>query len=175
MSDAYSTIPSQADMCAMWEDRIRSDGSLFCKTAQIHAKTAESDTEIVTVINGVEETKVSARVGDIIIQGTEGERYSMGAKMFETRYDFDNPADADNEGLQIEGFRKYKPSGKVWAYQLSAEECATHLPSNRFMARWGQPMTVMPQDFLAVPYPLGGEVYRIEANAFSNTYEIVGS
>ena len=40
----------------------------------------------------------------------------------------------------------------------------------QFAASWGEAMRVEPGEYLALPFPAGGEIYRIEAAAFANTY-----
>lgn len=109
------------------------------------------------------------RCGDYVVHGTEGERYSLDASNFCSRYETE-PCESCDEELRAEGFKLYRPVGRVRAHRLTEQECASHFPAGAFIAAWGSPMLVEPSDYLATPHPGGGEIYRIEAAAFANTY-----
>jgi hypothetical protein len=65
---------------------------------------------------------------------------------------------------------RYAPRGVVWARLLSEQDIAAHFPDGGFTAHWGSIVTVAPNDYLAVPYPDGGEVYVIPGQLFAETY-----
>jgi hypothetical protein len=163
-------VPSQAETLAQWQGALRHDGGVYCKTARMHAKLATADGVLETVINGVVETSKKYNRDDFIMHGTEGERYTMSAVDFTGRYEHSSPEPATDPKLAEEGFQLYRSTGKVWARQLSADEVSMRFPMGEFIASWGSPMKIAAGDFLAMPFPSGGEVYRIEETAFNATY-----
>ena len=166
-------VPSQAEVLKQWEEQLKRERSVFCKTAKIHAKLALKDGVIETVVNGAVEPRRSYKQGDFILQGTEGEQYTMGALDFAMRYDEERALSAETDELTEEGFRLYAPVGKIWAHELAQEEISKYFPASQFIASWGSPMTVDPGDYLAIPFPASGEVYRIKKNAFASTYSVL--
>lgn len=163
------TVPSQAEVVAAWRGRL-TDGKAYRKVAKMHATRMEEGGKLETVLGGKLETTNSYVAGDWVLHGTEGERYAIPPHLFEQRYITSSSDPAETATLSEEGFRLYVPRGKVWARQLSADDIATNFPLGKFTAAWGAAMYIEPGDFLAAPHPEGGEIYRIEANAFAHTY-----
>ena len=171
MADA--DIPTQAATCEAWENRVRSS-QVYAKCIKCHAMQTTTAGQLDTIVNGVKETTKSYEVGDWIVMGPSGERYSMDNKGFTKRYIVDTPNEAQTPELAAEGFKLYTACGRIWARQISEAECAEYFPSGQFLAAWGEAMAVNPGDYLAVPNPQGGEIYRIETSAFMKTYAPTG-
>ena len=170
MAHVFTGVPSQAEVVAAWEPRLRAQGEVCQKCTSMHAKRALAAGVLETVLHDVVETSKAYAAGDFILHGTEGERYALSADQFESRYDMDQTSPAETAALREEGFHLYRARGKVWAHRLTESERASSFPESSFMAAWGAPMLVEAGDILACPHPDGGEIYRIEATAFSHTY-----
>lgn len=141
------TIPSQAEVLASWQSRLKS-GRVYAKTAKIHAKCAVVSGTLETIIKGKHETSKAYKAGDYIVQGTEGERYCVDHDVFHQRCPWlrveptspllngSHPRHqtlqrpprctdahafepAETKDLQAEGFRLYSATGRVWAHQVS--------------------------------------------------------
>lgn len=168
-----SPIPSQAETIARWGPVLQMHARAYCKTASVHAKVAQFDGTLATVLQGTVETTKRYNKGDFIIHGVEGERYTMSALDFSARYDrsnFSSQLDADS-ALAKEGFRAYVSKGRIWARELSADEVTDFFPEEKFVTRWGSVMRISSGDFLAMPFPNGDEIYRIEKKAFAVSYQ----
>ena len=174
LRDLADYVPSQAEALAYWEGTLREDDEVYCKTTLMHAMVARQSGRLETVVDGVLETTKAYAEGDYIMHGTQGERYVMRALDFTSRYERSRPEPAQTEELAKEGFQLFRPTGKVWARELSDEDCAIHSPAGKLVASWGSTMVVSPGDYLAMPHPAGGELYRIERTAFENTYSLQG-
>lgn len=62
--------------------------------------------------------------------------------------------------------------GKIWAREVSADEVLAQFPAGQFIASWGSAMVIEAGDFLAMPFPSAGEIYRIARSAFMETYRM---
>ena len=171
--DGY--VPTQAEAIAEWSVALQKEGRVYCKTTKVHAKLVTKDGEVETVVNGVTESPESYSKGDFMVQGKTGERYSMTARDFEIRYERSRPEPASDASLAEEGFYLYRPIGKVWACELTVVAITTHFPAGKFIASWNSPVTVEAGDFLAMPFPAGGELYRIEKGLFFASYSLDAS
>ena len=100
----------------------------------------------------------------------------MTNEAFVQRYDLERAEDARTQALRDEGFVWCRPTGRIWAHRLTTENVERYFPTGSFEAAWGEMMIVDAGDWLAMPYPGGGEVYRIAAAAFARewTRERVG-
>lgn len=105
--------------------------------------------EIITEINGKIETKSSANPGDFILTGSMNEKYVLPAAKFSSRYEV------------VEHRAKTKPV-ETLAKIYKGEPI-------RFIASWGEEMIIEPEDALINN---NNEFYRIEKNAFNNTYKL---
>ena len=81
----------------------------------------------------------------------------------------------DATSLTSEGYEAYRPTGRVWAKLVTKEDIEQWFPKQKFVASWGEPMAVDENDMIAVPWPNGGEIYRIERVAFQQTYAPVST
>lgn len=61
----------------------------YVKSSRVRATQVEVTTEVVTILDGVEEMRAAARPGEFIVQNPQGEVYSMTREEFEARYEFD--------------------------------------------------------------------------------------
>ena len=165
-------VPTQAEVFAAWGAKLMAS-PVFAKFTKVHAKLMTEAGEVTTVIDGVKETSNSYAAGSYLVENEGsgmGERYAVDGATFKKRYLVDTPAPATTPALADEGFQLFTACGRVWAYRLTQAECEESFPSNSFMAPWGEPMRIEPGDYLCVPNPAGGEVYRIEKGAFAKTY-----
>jgi len=148
-------------------------GQLYQKVTRMHAKEATEDGTLETVLQGKVESVKAHKAGDYILVGTEGERYSMSAEMFKSRYDVAAAMEAADASLQAQGFRCYTPTGRAWAQQVDQATVSACFPAGKFIAPWGSEMMIAPGDWLATAAPSADEIYRIEKTAFANTYSPV--
>ena len=165
---ATPPVPTQAAMLAQWEPLLRRQGAVYRKTATVHARVAERAGTLTTVIGGKGETMKKYAKGAVICHGAAGERYSHSAAAFAERYVTAEPLDADTPALEKEGFARYAPTGRVWALRVADGGGAP--AAQRFVAPWGSEMEVGGEDYLCMPFPAAGEVYRIEGGVFRKTY-----
>ena len=62
------------------------NASIYSKFGEIKARVATETQEVITYINGKEETRNQARQGDYIVEGPKGEQYVVSPKKFTARY-----------------------------------------------------------------------------------------
>lgn len=128
-----------------------SESPTFRKTAKLNDSDIEictGEQEIVTIIDGLEETRNTAKEGDRIVTGPKGERYVIAGDKFEKLYE----ANPDN----VEEFRA---KGTIHA---------THVTENiSFTAPWGEEMYIKAGGVLVQN---GDDIYGIEEDAFAQTY-----
>lgn len=124
----------------------------YRKTATLDAsqiEVAQAEQEIVTVIDGKEETRKTAKPGDFIITGVKGERYVIGKDKFPKLYEQD-PKNPDT--YVSKGVRKALPL----------------IEDTKIQASWG-PMDVA-KGGVVVLEDDGKGVYGIEKGAFEKSY-----
>lgn len=93
-------------------------------------------------------------MGDYILTGTQGEKYAIPAEMFKKRYE------VVSDGIA-------KPSGKFYGCVYGGE----FGDSFEFLAIWGENMVCNVGDMIGSPNPEVTECYRIERQAFLDTYK----
>ena len=135
-TDVVELVPTQKTVLSRWGDRIRTSGDVYAKMTQIHAKEAIDNGVLETVVDGDVETRKTYEKGDIIMCGSEGQRYTTNILGFSLRYDLNAPEPASNLTLAEEGFQLYRAIGKIFALELSHDESADHFPAGEFMASW---------------------------------------
>ena len=163
-------IPSQAEALSYWEGALRKSGRIYRKMATVHAMMALFPGVLETIVDGVVEDCKKYAEGDYIMLGTRGGRYPMSASDFMSRYEHTQPKLASDPALVEEGFMRFESIGKIWAHEVSQSDLATHFPAGQFLGKWGGVTSVEPHDFIAMPFPTGGEVYRIKRELFGSTY-----
>lgn len=129
-------VPTQAEVIADWEDEVGQDGNIFFKATKIHAKVAEENGSLETVVDGKLETHQRYSKGDFIICGSENERFSMPEQHFIARYELALPEPSHDPELAKEGYMVYRPTGQVWAVELSDDDIKTRFPFGQFIASW---------------------------------------
>lgn len=123
------------------------------------ARPAKLNEVIVTIIDGEKETQNTANDGDWVITGTKNEQYIISDAKLHERYTVEvNDMDNDNPD-------HYKITSKPVVIEV--RECPLEFG---FTASWGEEMIAHPHDFLV--YEDGVRSYRIEREAFFNTYEL---
>lgn len=120
------------------------------KALTFPVEVSDKEQDIVTTIDGKDETKNKARIGDYILTGTKGERYILTPEKFKLRYKLQGKDKAVTEPVIINA-KEYK--GKPIS----------------FVASWGEEMIIEEGDYLIKK---GNEYYRIEKGAFANTYTL---
>jgi hypothetical protein len=165
-------IPSQEVVLAQWRETLMA-GTKYAKFALMHAIECKEGGTLETVVHGKVETTYAYKAGDFIVLGTEGERFVLPAEKLDDRYDVANAQAPADPALASQGYKAYKPTGQAWAQQLDEKGIAANFPAGKFMAPWGSEIIIEPGDWLTTTAPLADEVYRIEQNAFSNTYKPV--
>ena len=166
-----ATPKSQAATFAQWDLKIREEGQVYHKIGQVSAKIAPEEGVLDTVVNGSVEARKAFKKGDYIVCGSRGGRYSMTPSVFSERYDDAHPTECSDRALNRAGFKSYQAIGKIWAKRLTIAEVGEYFPARRFIGRWGGlTMQIKANDLLAMPFPLGGEIYVIKAHLFKITY-----
>lgn len=147
----------------------RQDVKVYQKTANVLWRPTVPGETVITAISGVIETIRTVGMGQIIIRnfdvGKTTELYVVGLNKFASRYKVEEGMhyiiDGINWGLA-------KAEGRIRSFQWDAEAFT-------FDAPWGEQMLCNPGDWIAIPYPTKDDldIYRIEKNAFANTYSVV--
>ncbi|HVY02291.1 MAG TPA: hypothetical protein VG983_01440 [Caulobacterales bacterium] len=136
-----------------------SNAPVYRKVAPLKAsqiKIAARRREVVTHINGEEETRNVARPGDIIVTGVRGERYVMTPRHFKALYE----KDPDRAG-------RYRAKTKVRALKLTE--------NTELMAPWGEKQRARKGGVVVQRIGRPRDIYLIEAKAFRETYAPVES
>lgn len=137
------------------------------KVQLLDARPAQPGEVVVTMIagEGKETRSRPAEPGDMIVRSrsteTGNERYLVHAATFAERYE--GPL-GDAEGWQV-----FRPKGKPLRFTILRPQDG----SFRFTAPWGETMIARPGDALLQNPADPKDTYRIAANAFAGTYEIV--
>ena len=106
-------VISQGDMLLQWDTTLRSEGGVYLKTTAVHAKLANDDGTIDTIVDGKIEANRSYHKGDYIVCGSRGGKWPMQAQQFEYRYDITRPAPAIDPVLGRAGFKSFQAKGKA--------------------------------------------------------------
>jgi len=167
-------VPTQKDVFAAWGDKMLAS-SVYAKCTKVHAKLTTTAGEVTTIIDGVTETVNSYAAGCYLVENVcrararapalaprpcastpsppssaqaGGEQYAVEGPTFKQRYLWETPEPASKPELAREGFQLFQACGRVWAYRVSRADCEEFFPSNSFMAPWGEPMRIEPDDYL---------------------------
>lgn len=144
----FTKIYTQEEMKQVYDSLTSEEKTYTKKDLFFDFEVATEPKEIITLIDGKQETKNMAKPGDYIITGTKGERYIISADKFNGRYDI-----VDNKAKT----KPVKILAKMW-----------NTNNVQFMASWGEKMIIENGDFLVNN---NNEFYRIEKEAFFNTYQ----
>jgi len=127
---------------------------IYRKTAELkksQVKIATKRQQVVTKINGIEETQNVARLGDHIITGGSGERYVMRPAEFKRLYELDGGRPA-----------RYRSKSRVRALRLTENV--------EIVAPWGEKQRALKGGVVVQRVGRPQDVYLIEKRAFRETY-----
>jgi hypothetical protein len=120
------------------------------KLFQKVARVATGEELVVTMIDGVEETRNVAQSGDYVLTGPKGEQYVLGKAKFEKLY------------RHIEG--------NVYETLPDAVQAVEVTQPLNFEAPWGGEMIAEVGDYIV--YRSATDSYRVEREIFLDTYAI---
>jgi len=129
----------------------------YRKSAIVAIRPAIAGEIIETWLEGERETVNTARPGDYVVRGVNGEHYIITSGTLAKRY---GPPMTEPDA---EGFRQYTATGSCHAFEYEGQAFT-------FVAPWGEEMIVNPGDYIATPAIGSSDIYRIERNAFLATY-----
>jgi len=131
------------------------------KFGNITARLSCPDELVITMIDGIEETRNTAKVGDMVATGQKGEIYIIPAAKFDRLYEKISIPESDTD--------VYKPKGIVEGVMIPWNS-----DSFTFDAPWGENMIADPGDYIVTSVSDNFDpekVYRIEKEAFELTYK----
>ena len=137
---------------AKWEDILRQEGRVYREMKKMHAKLLQED-QLFTMESGEggQGKEEQFEKGDFLVVGSRGNTYPMTRTDFMARYNIAAPGEAENDQLASEGFQLFNPIGKVWAHELTADECSRDFSDGTFEGRRGGKKAIAPTDlFLMV-------------------------
>ncbi len=132
----------------------------FQKFGIVMARTAIEGEVVITMINGVEETRKTAGPNDMVVRNPGQEEYIISSDKFRQRYTLNQDMYPGLVWVQ------YKAIGRCWAFMYTGD-------AFEFEAPWGEAMKVEPGDMIAITDPKNlDDIYRIEKTAFAETYRL---
>ena len=140
-------VYSQEDVAKIYKELETKEHTYVKKELTFDFRIADKEEKIVTEIDGEKETENVAKEGDYILTGSKKEVYVLSPKKFESRYTVED------------GKAKTKPV-EILAKRFEGKKL-------NFKAPWEEDMIIKSSDFLVKN---DGEYYRIEKEAFENTY-----
>jgi len=148
---------------------IRDKGCHYRKFQKVHARPAVAGEVIVSVTSGGKETTNTASAGDMVVRNLTKarEEYLIDQQSFPKLY--------KKSGSVDDSWKLYDPIGEIRAIEITLD-LRDLLPVGKkffIMAPWGTEQVAMEGDFLVVPLPELGEIYRIGRSEFEQTYEPV--
>lgn len=136
-------------------------GKVYEKYTIVEARPAVVGEMIVTVTQAGQETKNTAKAGDFVVKNKTiaAEEYILPAEKFTARY--------IDRGVSpfTSGWRICQAIGQVKAAVYTGAD-------TEFTAPWDEGMQLHTGDMICTPLPQKGEVYRIAAQEFSETYRL---
>lgn len=147
-------LKSQAEVKEFVEDALANGAKPFlaAKSARIKARPAKAGEVVVTkTANGVEETKNTAKEGDMIAKNPGGEEYIINAATFAKKYEVD-PSNPE----------QYRPKG-------GAQKFITLKDDLSFPAPWGEQMNIKAGGVLNISNL--DDIYGIQKEEFKDTYK----
>ena len=147
---AEDTAPNPDDYTLIDAGKVDFTGAeYYRKCAMVTARVAQAGEEIVTIVDGTEETRNTANAGDYVVRNPGGEEYIVEKTRFEGRYELVSGTDDT-----------YRPSGAPVAAVVLAENV-------RFVAPWGEEQFINAGGFLLNN---AGDIYGIQKQEFFDTY-----
>ena len=164
------TAPPTKDVVAQFAEAVAQHRvGIAHKTKPVDARPARPGEIVVTVIKGegVETRSKPAEAGDWVVRNrcpaTGNEQYLVKAAKFPSRYgEPQGPADP-------EGWREFHPRGTDMRYFIVTGADGAF----SFTAPWGEAMVAKPGDAIVQTPGDEKDTYRVAAESFVCTYEIV--
>ncbi len=131
-----------------------SNAPIYRKTAALdkaNVEIADAQQEVVTVINGKEETRNTAQAGDRIITGVKGEQYVIKEAKFGGLYEED-PTDSS----------RFISKNVIRAMPLAE--------NTELTAPWGEKQRAAKGGYVAQRVDNPSDIYLIEEDSFKATY-----
>ena len=160
--DETTTITKDSEQIEKSEDATKADKFVLepkdSKTAtkksfEVKARILTKPETVKTVIDGKVETTKQGNIGDYVLTGPKGEKYTVEAKKVKDRY---------SETTNPDGTVTLKTKPVSIKYSISDKDFT-------FTASWGEKMIAEVGD--ALVYENGKLSYRIEKEIFKDTYE----
>jgi hypothetical protein len=149
------------NIAALFDEALKADKvRLYRKKASVLIRPAVPGEVVETWLDGQRETHNTAKAGDHVVRGTKGELYIIGADALADRYG--PPIGA----ADAQGFRRHVAKGNSYAFRYDGKPF-------KFVAPWGKDMIVNPGDYIGTEEIGSDHFYRIEKDAFAETYEEV--
>ncbi|MEM9316557.1 MAG: tetratricopeptide repeat-containing protein, partial [Pseudomonadota bacterium] len=159
---------SQDTLLATVGPRFEERGHEYRRSLGVWARPAIAGEVVTSVTEVGEETTSVADATDFLVgkEARGGELYIVGNATFNKRYD---PADDDRE---VDGMRRYLAKGRVIAVEASQEITTALDVGSEFCIRapWGEVQYAREGDYLVMPLPAKGEIYRMDRLEFEITY-----
>ena len=106
--------------------------------------------------------------GDFVVHNSDGsKKHALAELDFGMLYE---PSFEQDEITSTTDLELYRPTGKIWAHELSADDVAKHFPTEQLITADGTTSRVREGDFLVMPYPAGGGLTVIERASFSEKF-----
>lgn len=166
---ASEDLPSRDQIALMAQIKKSDMAGVARKTRDVDARPASPGEIVITYIKGqgVETRSRPAEKGDWVVRNrceeTGNEEILVKARNFSDRYG-EPLSEADPAG-----YRAFRPKGKNMSYFIVSDEIG---PFN-FRAPWNEMMIALPGDAIVQVEADESDTYRVAAEAFRCTYEIV--
>lgn len=128
---------------------------VFRKTAMVRkseVRRAEAEEAVSTMINGAEETRNTARPGDYIVTGGQGERWVITAAKFGDLYEEDRSDPS-----------RYISKNRVRALKVNE--------NTEMKAPWGETQRVLKGGYVVQRVDKLDDIYLIEKQSFKDSYK----
>ncbi|WP_284778377.1 hypothetical protein [Agrobacterium sp. lyk4-40-TYG-31] len=168
-ASAFDEVPRKDQIALMAEAKKTDMTGVARKTKLVDARPASLGEIVITFIKGqgVETRSKPAEDGDWVVRNrceeTGNEEILVKARNFPTRYG-EPLSEAD-----AAGYRTFEPKGGNMRYFIVSDEIG---PFN-FRAPWGETMIALPGDAIVQVEDDESDTYRVAAEAFQCTYEII--
>ena len=147
---AQDAAPNPDDYAVIDPGKVDFSGAeYYRKCAMVTARVAAAGEEVVTIVDGTQETRNVANAGDYVVRNPGGEEYIVEKAKFEGRYELV----AGTEDT-------YRSSG-------APVKAVTLAESVRFVAPWGEEQFINAGGFLLNN---SGDIYGIQKQEFFDTY-----
>ncbi len=155
---------NQAEAVAKFMPEIES-GMVYEKFTQVDARPAVPGEVVETHTSDGKETVNTAAEGDYVLRNlTEaGELYILSGKKLAARYKLAPSESLAGRPNPAEPWQRYQATGECQGVEYRG-------PDIEFEASWGENMVLKTGDMIVTPLPQKGEVYRIAAKEFGETY-----